>query len=185
MPAPWPDNHGLHLLVEAILLALRACEADAALDCVDEVDLALDQVRPRRSVRVLEVGHEHTRAGVERVDEHLAIRRTGDLYPPVLQVLRSRGDFPLGVANRARRDQELRGLPRIDPLLALVTQAQQLLPSVTELALQASHEGPGVGGQNPARPPLDRALDLDVRSGGHRLQSSRSLSAASGAEAQI
>ena len=48
-------------------------------DRVAEVALPLDDVRPGRRARVLEVGHEDARAGVERVDHHLAVDRAGDL----------------------------------------------------------------------------------------------------------
>jgi DNA-binding transcriptional LysR family regulator len=40
---------------------------------------------PSRAERVLEVGHEHLRAGVQRVDDHLALDRAGDLDAAVLQ----------------------------------------------------------------------------------------------------
>ena len=42
-----------------------------------------DHVRARRRVRVLEVRHEPLRARVQRVDDHLARRRPGDLHAPV------------------------------------------------------------------------------------------------------
>ena len=54
-------------------------EVDAAANRVAQVDVALDVVVPLRRVRVLEVGHEDAGARVERVDDHLAVDRAGDL----------------------------------------------------------------------------------------------------------
>ena len=48
VPPTRPDEQRRHLLVEPVLLAFRALELDAPLNGVDEVGLALDQVRPRR-----------------------------------------------------------------------------------------------------------------------------------------
>ena len=61
-------------------------------DRVAQVDLALDQVLPGRRVGVLEVGHEDLGAGVERVDDHLAVDRAGDLDPAILQIGGNRRD---------------------------------------------------------------------------------------------
>ena len=50
----------------------------------------------------------NTRApGVEGVDHHLRLGRAGDLDPPVVEVGRRRGDRPVGLADVARRDQEV------------------------------------------------------------------------------
>ncbi len=49
-----------------------------------------DDVGPGRRERVLEVGHEDARAGVERVDRHLGLGRPGDLAAAVVQVGRRR-----------------------------------------------------------------------------------------------
>ena len=87
MPAARPDEQHRRLGAELVVLAgLRVGEVDRPLPAVLEVDLALDDVRPGRRIGVLEVGHEHLRAGVERVDDHLAVDRAGDLDPAVEQV---------------------------------------------------------------------------------------------------
>ena len=82
-PARAHQQHGV-LLLEAVLLALLLVLHRAA-DGVGEVDLAVDHVGPGGRVRVLEVRHEPARARVERVDDHLARGRPGDLDAPVLQ----------------------------------------------------------------------------------------------------
>src|SRR2546426_4494243 len=68
VPSTWPHQERRHLVVQPVFLALRTPEIDSALDGVDQVHLALDQVRPGRRVRVLEVRHEDTRPRVQRVD---------------------------------------------------------------------------------------------------------------------
>ena len=72
VPAARAHEQRRDLVVQAVLLLARV-ERDRPLDGVDEVRLALDAVRPRGRVRVLEVGHEDLRARVERVDHHLAV----------------------------------------------------------------------------------------------------------------
>ena len=54
---------------------------------------------PGRRERIFEVGHEDVRAGVERVDHHLAVGRTGDLRTAVLQVGRGRSNLPLSLTH--------------------------------------------------------------------------------------
>src|SRR4029077_10225476 len=58
VPSARADDQRRHLVVEAVFLALRARERKRPLDGIDQVDLALDEVRPRRRVGVLELGHE-------------------------------------------------------------------------------------------------------------------------------
>ena len=76
-------------------------ERDRPLDRVRQVLLAVDDVRPRGRVRVLEVGHVDPRARVERVDHHLPVAgRPGDLDAAVLEVRRNRLDTPVALADR-------------------------------------------------------------------------------------
>ena len=94
-------------------------EGDRAADGVVEVVLAVDQVRPRGRGRVLEVGHEDRRAGVERVDDHLAVDRARDLDAAVEEEGRHRGALPVAArersrsrrGSRARRSPSRRGAP--------------------------------------------------------------------------
>ena len=69
-----------------MLAAGRIGEVEPPAPAVAQVDLALDQFVPGRRGGVLEVGHEHLGARIERVDDHLGVGRPGDLDPPVLQV---------------------------------------------------------------------------------------------------
>ena len=88
-------------VTQLVLLALGLVNAPCPGRVV-QVDLAADDVAPVRRVGVLEVGQPDLRAGVERVDRHLALGRPGDLDPPVQQV---------GGA-RARPASRRRGRPR-------------------------------------------------------------------------
>ncbi len=87
VPAARPDEQGRELLAERVRLArVRILERDGAPDRVAQIELALDHVGPARRARVLEVGHVDVRARVERIDNHFAIDRAGDLDPAVEQV---------------------------------------------------------------------------------------------------
>ncbi len=97
MPAARPDHDRGEPLAEPVLPALRGGEVDPALDGVEEVQLAADDVVPQRGRGVLEVGHPDTGTGVEGVDRHPAVRWAGDLDPPVGQAGRGRCDPPAGV----------------------------------------------------------------------------------------
>ena len=90
VPAARAHEQRRDLVAELVLAPVVAGELDRALDRVGQVDLALDDVGPRRRQRVLEVGHEPARARVQRVDDHLAVDRAGDLDAPVLQGRRRR-----------------------------------------------------------------------------------------------
>src|SRR5258708_6189880 len=79
VPAARPHDHRRERFVQRVALALGAREVDLPADRVDEVGLAGHHVLPGRGVRILEVGHVRRRAGVERIDDHLAIGRAGDL----------------------------------------------------------------------------------------------------------
>jgi hypothetical protein len=103
--------------------------------------LTLDHVLPARGVGVLEVGHVHVRARVEGVDEHLAIRRPGELDPALLQIRRGdRRDSPVALADMTRFGQEIRELAGVEARLALVARSEQCLPSWVEFAVQARYE---------------------------------------------
>jgi hypothetical protein len=106
VPAARPHEQRRHLVVQPVLL-LAAVELDRALERVREVDLSREAVLPGRRVRVLEVGHEHPRAGVQGVDHHLPVDRAGDLDTPVLQRLGDRGDAPVRAADLLRLAQEV------------------------------------------------------------------------------
>ncbi len=85
MPAARTHHQHGGVRLHVVVLALRRGELDRAGDRVAQVALAVEQAFERRRRRILEIGHEHLRAGVQRVDDHLAIDRPGDLDAAVLQ----------------------------------------------------------------------------------------------------
>ncbi len=167
VPAPGPRHQGGHLVVQAVAAAVRALEADRALDGVDQVPLAAEHVLPGRGVGVLEVGHEHPGPGVEGVDQHLAVGRPGDLDPPVGQPL-DRRDPPVPLPHRRRPGKEVGQLPGVERRLALAPPGQQLLPGRPQLPLQLGHQPERVVAQDvPVLLPC-RTVDLNTVRGCHR-----------------
>ncbi len=140
MPAARADHERRDMLVQAVGLALGRDELDRALDRVAQVALALDEVLPGRRAGVLEVGHEHVRAGVERVDDHLPIHGARDLDPAVLQVRRDRRRRPGAAAHGGGLGQEV-GLPAgVEIRLHLATPIEQGAAAGSEPALQHRDE---------------------------------------------
>jgi hypothetical protein len=130
---------------------------DGPVDRVDEVGLPADHVRPGGRQRVLEVGHESARAGVEGVDHHLPVGRAGDLDAPVLQCGRRRRHAPVGLAQLAGLGEEVRQLAGVPAGHPVGASGHQLAPARVELAVQAGHELERVGAQD-----LGHALGLDA-----------------------
>ena len=99
MPAARTDEEHGDLVVQRVAL-LALLERDRPLDRIRQVLLAADDVLPGRRVRVLEVRHVDPSAGVEGVDDHLAIARgAGDLDAAVLEIGRDGRDTPVAFAN--------------------------------------------------------------------------------------
>ena len=143
-------------------LALRRGELQPAADGVEQGDLPADDVRPVRGVRVLQVGQPHLRAGVQRVDRHLRLRRPGDLHPPIDEIGGRRAPPP----SPPRRTCSVSGRKSSRPVRAasrasLGAAGQQLVPAVPESPLQLGDEGQRVVGQDVAIPGDRRAPDLD------------------------
>ena len=103
VPAARPDEQDRGLLLERVLLArLGGRERDRTADGVAEVVLPVDQVVPGGAVGVFEIRHEDARAGVERVDDHLAVGGPGDLDAAIEQVLGQRRNGPVASAHARR-----------------------------------------------------------------------------------
>ena len=75
---PSARTHQQHrrLFVELVLLAVRILELDLPPYGIAQVRLPVHRIAPGGRIRILEVGHEHGRAGVQRVDDHLAVHRS-------------------------------------------------------------------------------------------------------------
>ena len=107
------------LLVELVLLSFGRAERQRPPDRVLQVLVPDHDVAPGGRERVLEVRHEDVRAGVERVDHHLALDRSGDLHEPPGEVLGDSGDLPVALADLLRLGEELELLPPIQLALPL------------------------------------------------------------------
>jgi len=142
VPAARPDEEHGRLGIELVRLAgLRIGEVDRAGPAVFEIELTLDDVRPGRRVSVLEVRHEHLGTGVERVDDHLAVNRAGDLDATVEEVGGDRRDAPLAFANRSRLRQEIGQAASVEMFLALLASLEESEAGRVELAMQVGEEG--------------------------------------------
>ena len=167
VPAARPNEQRRGLVREPVLASVGTRHLDRPADRVGDVDLSLDHVRPGRSVRVLEVGHEAPSAAVQGVDHHLAIGGPRDLDPAVLQVGRRGCHPPVRLADRTRRLEEVRPLPFVEPGLSFGTGLEQLRAPPAELALQPGDERERLVGQDLVEPGLRRTQDLDALGVGH------------------
>ena len=150
VPPARADHERCRAVVQAVRLAVGV-EGQLAADRVAQVLLPLHHVGPRRRAGILEVRHEHLRAGVERVDHHLAVHGPGDLHPPVVQVGRGWRDRPLrgSHAGRGRREVERRARRMVRELLTpRRSGGQQLLAARVEPAMEVGHEAERPGGED-------------------------------------
>ena len=124
-PARAHDQHG-RVVRDAILLARgRIVISQCAAPAVDEVRLPVDQRVERGRSGILEIGHEHARARIERVDDHLGVGRAGNFDAPVAQVGGRRRDVPVGGADRGGFVEKVGPFAGIQPRLALFARRKQ------------------------------------------------------------
>ena len=90
---------------------------NCAANGVAQIDLTFHHVPPGGRVRVFKIRHENLCAGIQRVDNHLAIGRPGDFDPAVLDVARDRCTFPVAFADLFRLRQEVEPFALIKPSL--------------------------------------------------------------------
>ena len=140
MPAARAHDERGGLRIELVLLALGRGVADLLPHRVVHAHLAFHHQAPGRAGGILEVGHEALGPRVQRVDDHLALDRAGDLDAAVEQILRDAGDLPLAVANLLRFFQEAWLLAGVDGLLALDAQGEELLTGRRVLADESGDE---------------------------------------------
>ncbi len=169
MPAARPDDERRNLLLQRIGLAVaRIDEIDLVRPAIPQVDLAGDHVRERRRGGILEVGHEDLRAGIERIDDHLAIDRAGDLDTAIEEIGRQGGDLPVASADLSRLGCEIRQLAGIIARLTRLTRRQKLQPPLAELRLQARNKSDSLRRQDFMRALRQLAGELKRRGGcGH------------------
>ena len=148
VPAARPDDQRRHRRIQPVHAAIGAQELDAARDRIAQVDLSADHVVPGRGQRILAVRHEHACARVERIDDHLAIGRAGDLDATVGEVRGRNGDPPVAVAHCAGLGQEIGQLTGVDLGLARHPPCEQLRHPRAKSAREIGHEAQRTVGQN-------------------------------------
>src|SRR5262249_11299819 len=123
-------------------------ETNRSADRVAQIDLAFNHVVPRGRIGVFEIGHEHLRAGVERVDYHLAIGRSGDLNSAIAQIFRNGRACPVAITDVLCFTQKIQRLTRVKTRLPLVSHAQTVSTATAKFALHFRDKGHGTGGEN-------------------------------------
>src|SRR6476660_8963281 len=74
VPAAGADEEHRDLFVQFVLLSRGGIGiGNGASDGIAQIDVAFEQVAPRRRAGVLKIGHKNLRARIERVDDHLAV----------------------------------------------------------------------------------------------------------------
>ena len=151
VPAARAHEQRRHLVAEAVLAPVVAGELDRALDRIGQVELALHDVGPRRRQGVLEVGHEAARARVQRVDDHLAVDRAGDLDAAVAESAGAAATCQSPSRIVARLGQEVERRAAGDARAALRARGEQLAPARLEALVQRADEGQRVVGEDAGR----------------------------------
>ncbi len=134
----------------------------AACPNVLQVRLALDHIGEHRRGSVLEIGHEHLGAGIERVDDHLAVDGAGDLDPAIEKVGGDRGDRPVALANGFGFGEKVRQLAGVEVFLPSHAPGEQLQAPAIEPAVQAGQKRKRFGRENFGLPAAGLGVDLDA-----------------------
>ena len=98
---------------------------------------------PGGRIGVLEIGHEDVGAGVQRVDDHLAVDGAGDFDAAVEKVGGDGRHAPFTIADVRRGWQKLRHGSVVDSLLPFAAGSQQLAPAGFEGLRQLGQEAGG------------------------------------------
>ena len=130
MPATRPHHQHRGLRLQPVVLAFWRSVADRSPDCIAQIDLSTNDVVPGGRQGVFAVSHEHARAGIERVDDHLALGRPGDLDAPIEKIARNPGVCH-SLTNRSRLEQEIRKCAGVQFTLA---RSRRRRSSATRLA---------------------------------------------------
>ena len=163
MPAARANDERRRVGLELVVLARdRVGEVDLASPEISEVDLAFEVVGPGRGIRILEVGHEDLRAGVQRVDDHLAVDRPGDFHAAIKQIGGDWRDLPVAGADGSCFGKKIGEFAGIEFRLPDSTRGEQFLAATIERALEAGDEGQGLIGQDFLEAGGHLALDLDA-----------------------
>ena len=141
MPAARPGHQHGDLLIELVLFSSGIGEINRSANGVAQIDLTFNHVLPGRRVRVFKIRHEDLCAGIQRVDNHLAIGRPGDFDPAVLDVARDRRTLPVAFADLFRLGQEVEPFALMKPSLPFLPVLETLLAPRAEVTLQLCDKG--------------------------------------------
>jgi hypothetical protein len=122
--------------LELINLAGFIGVADGAVNRIAQVNLPINDFAPFGRQRVFEIRHKDFYIRIERIDDHLALYRTGNFYPPILQIVRNAADRPITVTNGSCFRNKIRKLAVINCLLLLDTRGQEFIA----LRRKAAHQ---------------------------------------------
>ncbi len=168
-PARANDEHG-GIVAHAVAFAGRGIiEGERAAPAIDEVGLAVDQRIERRRGGILEIGHEHARARIERIDDHLGVGRAGDFDAAVGKVGGRGRDAPVGGANSGSFGEEIGHFAGIEPRLAQDAQREQHAARAIEATMKRGEEAQGLLAQHLPRPGMARRRNVGPTFGDCRL----------------
>src|SRR5215469_645346 len=136
MPTSRTYHQRCHSTIQFIALPLGTYEADRAFDSIPKIGLTLKVIHPGRRIGILKVSHEYICARVERVDNHLAIGRSGNLHAPVQQVMRDRCDLPIALTNICGIRKEIWHCASVNLSLANLPPLQDFTAPCFKLARQ-------------------------------------------------
>src|SRR5438046_974886 len=162
VPASWPHDERRDLVVQLVLAAVGVLEQDLPLDRVDQIPLTLDHVRPRRRVRILEVGHVDRGARVQCVDDHFPIGRSSDLDLADTEILRHVGDAPILLSSVGGPLEEVERPAAAQLLGDLGAPREPLDASGFDLAMQPSEQVERLGREHVGEALGSRCADLGL-----------------------
>ena len=166
MPAAWAHHQGGGIGADGVGLArCFVGKAERAGPAVFEIDLAFDHIRPSRRGGVLEIGHEHFRAGIQRVDDHFFVDRSGDFNAAVEQIGGQRSNRPIAFADRFSLDEEVGQFAGIEFLLALGAGGKEAQAGWIEARVQFRQKGERGGCQDFIVAGTHRAFEVNLRHG--------------------
>jgi hypothetical protein len=152
--------------VELVFLALVRGEVDAAGEHIHQVQLPVDDVGPGRRVCVLHVGQPDLGSGVQGVDGHLLLHRTGDLHAAVLEARSGRCHLPGSVVADVLGLRQERGVLAVGDLGASTVPAgHELTTAGFEVLVQRAQEIQGLRGEHLLLPADARRGDGDAVQG--------------------
>ena len=129
--------------------------------------MPLDQVVPSRRRGVFEIGHEYLGAGVEGVDDHLAVHRAGDLGAAVAEIGRGRDDAPGKIgADGGGLGQKIREVAGVELALALDAAGEQFETAGVEFTEKPGEKLASSGRENLGSGGVNWPADFEAGDGG-------------------